>query len=580
MSHAAERNGEQPPGPPRVLVVGSINMDLVATVERAPAAGETVLGNTFQRTGGGKGANQAVAAARLGATVEMVGKVGNDPFGRERLQGLRAERVGTRCVAVEPGVPTGVALITLERSGENRIIVVPGANGQLSPADVARAASLSLFDWAQIVLVQLEIPPATVAAVLEQATKHSVPVVLNPAPAPAEPFPDSWWSQVSVIVPNRSEAALLSGVPTDTPEGVEKAARALLAKGVRRVVITAGREGAFVLGSEPEDGLTRTNDGQGQWIPAFPVEPVDTVGAGDTFCAALATGLAAGETLLSAARFAAAAAAIAVTRPGASASAPTRAEVERFLESGGRFEAVGKPTGGAMAAPAGAVGAPPGAGAAPAAATPVLALPSPDDTMGWIHHTIEEAGLAVLALLDRIGPEFEEAVNLILSCSGRLILTGMSKPGHIARKLASTFNSSGTPAFFVHPAEGLHGDAGSITGEDVIIAISNSGETAEVLAFVDAVSPSGAPVIAITGNRLSRLARRSRIFLDAHIEREADPLGLIATTSSTVETVVGDALAVAVMAKRRFGRLDFFRIHPGGTLGEQLRREFQHQGRL
>lgn len=560
MSHAAERNGEQPPGPPRVLVVGSINMDLVATVERAPAAGETVLGNTFQRTGGGKGANQAVAAARLGATVEMVGKVGNDPFGRERLQGLRAERVGTRCVAVEPGVPTGVALITLERSGENRIIVVPGANGQLSPADVARAASLSLFDWAQIVLVQLEIPPATVAAVLEQATKHSVPVVLNPAPAPAEPFPDSWWSQVSVIVPNRTEAALLSGVPTDTPEGVEKAARALLAKGVRRVVITAGREGAFVLGSEPVDGLTRTNDGQGRWIPAFPVEPVDTVGAGDTFCAALATGLAAGETLLSAARFAAAAAAIAVTRPGASAAAPTRAEVERFLESG----------------------APPGAGAAPAAPAPVLALPSPDDTMGWIRHTVEEAGLAVLALLDRIGPEFEEAVNLILSCSGRLILTGMSKPGHIARKLASTFNSSGTPAFFVHPAEGLHGDAGSITGEDVIIAISNSGETAEVLAFVDAVSPSGAPVIAITGNRLSRLARRSRIFLDAHVEREADPLGLIATTSSTVETVVGDALAVAVMAKRRFGRLDFFRIHPGGTLGEQLRREFQHQdqGRL
>lgn len=321
------------------------------------------------------------------------------------------------------------------------------------------------------------------------------------------------------------------------------------------MVVTAGREGAFVLSSEETDDPARTG---GEWIPAFPVEPVDTVGAGDTFCAALATGLAAGETLVSAARFAAAAAAIAVTRPGASASAPTRAEVEQFLESGGKLELPREP----------------------AATFPVSPFPSPDDTMGWIRHTIEEEGLAVLALLDRIGPEFEEAVNLILSCTGRVILTGMSKPGHVAQKLASTFNSSGTPAFFVHPAEGLHGDAGSVTAEDVIIAISNSGETGEVLAFVDAATPSGAPVIAITGNRSSRLAQRSRIVLDAHIEREADPLGLIATTSSTVESVVGDALAVAVMAKRRFGRLDFFRIHPGGTLGEQLRRELQRHGRL
>ncbi|HHW45248.1 MAG TPA: ribokinase, partial [Desulfotomaculum sp.] len=319
-------------------------MDLVATVERAPAAGETLLGDSFHRTGGGKGANQAVAAARLGAAVEMVGKVGSDPFGRERLQGLRAERVGTRSVTVEPGVPTGVALITLEKSGENRIIVVPGANARLSPADVARAASLSLFDWAQVVLVQLEIPLATVAAVLEQATKHSVPVVLNPAPAPAEPFPASWWSQISVLVPNRSEAALLSGVPTDTPGGVEKAARTLLARGVRQVVVTAGREGAFVLSSEETDDPARTTGGE--WIPAFPVEPVDTVGAGDTFCAALATGLAAGETLVSAARFAAAAAAIAVTRPGAGASAPTRAEVQQFLESGRELEALGEPAAG------------------------------------------------------------------------------------------------------------------------------------------------------------------------------------------------------------------------------------------
>ncbi|MBE3576957.1 MAG: ribokinase [Limnochordales bacterium] len=303
-------------------------MDLVVEVERAPIAGETIIGRAFRQVAGGKGANQAQAAARLGAEVKLVGRVGQDSLGETRLAALRAEGIDTSRVIRDSAHPTGVALITVEADGQNRIVVVPGANEAVSPSDIASA--IPLFAWADMVVVQLEIPLEAVDAALSTAAAHRVPVLLNPAPAPATSLPDSWWPRISLLVPNQTEAATLTGIDTGSPAGIEQAARQLLGMGAGAVIITAGASGAYVLSRPGSAGAAPA----GCWIPAFPVSPVDTVGAGDAFCGALATRLAMGDDLLAAARYASATAAIAITRPGASDSLPRADEVEQFLATG------------------------------------------------------------------------------------------------------------------------------------------------------------------------------------------------------------------------------------------------------
>lgn len=305
-------------------------MDLVVEVDRAPVAGETLLGRSFRQVAGGKGANQAQAAARLGAEVKMIARVGRDPMGDTRLALLQSEGIDPGQIIRDPANPTGVALITVEADGQNRIVVVPGANAALSPGNIAAAAPL--FAWADIVVVQLEIPLDAVEAALAQATAYHVPVLLNPAPAPATSLSDSWWPRISLLVPNQTEAAALTGVATDTPAGIEEAARRLLDRGAGAVIITAGEAGAYVLARPGVEA--KENQFAGGWIPAFAVHAADTVGAGDAFCGALAARVAAGDELQQAARYAAATAAIAVTRPGAADSLPRADEVESFLATG------------------------------------------------------------------------------------------------------------------------------------------------------------------------------------------------------------------------------------------------------
>jgi len=300
----------------RVLVVGSSNTDMIIRVPRIPRPGETILGGEFTMAGGGKGANQAVAAARAGGRVTLVARVGDDVFGERALAGFVADGIDTRFVLRTSGAASGVALIDVDDRGENSISVASGANALLSAADVESAAEA--FAAADIVLVQLESPIETVEAAVRKAGEKGVPVILNPAPA--RPLDEDLLSLVSVLTPNESEAELLSGLAVRDADGVQRAAARLRARGAASVVITLGERGAYA--SSPEfEGL----------VPAFKVDPVDTTAAGDVFNGALAVALAERLPLPEALRFAQAAAAISVTRPGAQPSAPTRAEINKLI---------------------------------------------------------------------------------------------------------------------------------------------------------------------------------------------------------------------------------------------------------
>lgn len=295
-----------------IVVVGSINMDLVARAPRIAAAGETLIGTGFVTTPGGKGANQAVAAARLGYPVSMLGMVGEDVFGQALLDNLASAGVDIQAVTRVSG-PSGVAQIQVADNGENSIIVVPGANGEVTAEAVDRQAAL--IRSAGMVLCQLELPLATVQHTLSVCAEANVPVMLDPAPA--APLPDAIWPHVTWFTPNETEAAVYIGGSLT----IEDSARNLLARGLKGVVLKRGSEGAYVA----------DNSGFAAFIPAFHVQALDTVGAGDCFNGAFAVGLLEGLNPATAARFASAAAAISVTRRGAQASMPTRAEVESFL---------------------------------------------------------------------------------------------------------------------------------------------------------------------------------------------------------------------------------------------------------
>jgi ribokinase len=309
----------QPISPgPLVVVVGSINMDLVTRVPRLPRPGQTVSGRDFQECPGGKGANQAVAAARLGARCHLIGRVGEDPLGRRLVQSLESHGVDTRGVAFTPGCSSGVALIGVEDGGQNAITIVAGANGRLTPADVDRYETL--IGSAQAILLQLEVPFETVVRALELGRRHHVPVVLDPAPAPLDGLPDALWT-ADVLTPNQSEAELLSGSALANRADAERVARALKQRGPGWVVLKLGEEGALVC--DESDRCMH--------IPAPRVVPVDTTAAGDAFSAAMAVAWSGGLDLIEAVRFACAAGALAVTRPGAQSAMPARHEVESLM---------------------------------------------------------------------------------------------------------------------------------------------------------------------------------------------------------------------------------------------------------
>lgn len=298
---------------PYLLVVGSSNTDMVIKTARLPRPGETILGGRFFMNAGGKGANQAVAAARLGANVVFVCKTGDDMFGREAIQLFQKEGIDTRHALTDTAHPSGVALITVDDAGENCIAVASGANAALLPADFANASDL--IAGAAFVLMQLEVPTETVLHVAAIAAAANVPVMLNPAPAAS--LPAELLAHVSIITPNETEAAMLTGIDVRDRSDAEKAARILQGRGIDTVIVTLGPDGALIL---HRDEFTH--------VPAQKVKAVDTTAAGDIFNGALAVALISGESIAQAVAFACQAAAISVTRMGAQASAPYIHEIK------------------------------------------------------------------------------------------------------------------------------------------------------------------------------------------------------------------------------------------------------------
>lgn len=300
-----------------VVVFGSINMDLVVRAPRLPAPGETLTGHTFFTAPGGKGANQAVASGRLGAPTRMVGRVGQDVFAAALRQSLADAGVDTAAVVEAPG-PSGVAAIAVDDAAENTIVVVPGANGLVGAEDVARLDAA--LGGASVLLLQLEVSLDAVVAAARAARRYGATVVLDPAPARV--LPPELYHLVDIITPNETEAAILLGLPPGVELDYERAAAELLARGVSRAVIKLGGRGAYAADASG-----------GALHPAFPVTPVDTVAAGDAFNGALAAALSEGRPFAEALRWGLAAGAIAVTRPGAQAAMPSRAELLSLLET-------------------------------------------------------------------------------------------------------------------------------------------------------------------------------------------------------------------------------------------------------
>ena len=300
---------------PKIVIVGSSNTDMVVRTEHLPLRGETVLGEKFIMTAGGKGANQAVAAARLGAEVTFVARLGRDMFSDTALAGLQAEGINTAYIVRDDEEVSGVALIVVDKNAENIIAVAPGANGRLSPADVVAAEPA--IEAADCVLLQLEIPLEAVRAAIELAQRHKVRVILNPAPA--KELSDDLLRRVDVLTPNENEAAKLAGVDLDP---ARDALTVLAARGLSSIIMTCGARGCAVLVDTERDH-----------VPGFHVEAVDTTGAGDGFNGALAVALARGLKMIDAVRYANAAAALAVTRFGAQTSMPTDEEVQQFLQA-------------------------------------------------------------------------------------------------------------------------------------------------------------------------------------------------------------------------------------------------------
>lgn len=304
----------------KVVIVGSLNMDLVTRAPRLPRAGETLAGQSFVTVPGGKGANQAVAAARLGASVAMIGCVGDDAYGEQLRTALLAEDIDCQAVTRVGGESTGVALIVVDDSSQNAIVIVAGGNGHVTASVVDSFDAL--LSGAEVIICQLEVPLDTVGHVLKRGHELGKIVILNPAPA-SGPLPAEWFAWIDYLIPNESEATALTGLPVDSTASADAAASALLKAGVSKVIVTLGEQGALFASAS-----------RSEHFPAPKVQPVDTTAAGDTFVGGFAAALADGKSESDAIRFGQVAAALSVTRSGAQPSIPTFAEVQASAAQG------------------------------------------------------------------------------------------------------------------------------------------------------------------------------------------------------------------------------------------------------
>lgn len=302
----------------QVVVIGGMNMDLVCKAKVAPRPGETVVGEKFYKGLGGKGANQAIMAARLGVRVSFIGRVGDDEFGQEMLDAMKTNGVNTEHMKVVEGCSSGIALIIVDAAAQNQIVVIPGANDTLQPEDITAAEEL--IARASLLVTQFEAPLETVEAAIGMAAEHGVPIILNPAPVIARKLDPSLLKKAHILVPNETEAEALTGVRYDAPDFRAAVMEAFRKMGIEKTIVTLGESGSLIAeGDEVKQ------------IPAYKATPVDTTAAGDAFVGTLAAGFHFFTDLETLVKFASASGALAVTKKGSQESLPTREELEEFL---------------------------------------------------------------------------------------------------------------------------------------------------------------------------------------------------------------------------------------------------------
>ena len=530
---------------PRLLVVGSFVMDLIVSVQELPGSGETILGRAFSTAPGGKGANQAIQAARLGAQVDMVGRVGDDDFGRRLIASAQEAGVETSHVAVDGALPSAIGNVLLETDeagrSRNRIVVVPGANMAVGPEDVAFLEdSIGEYD---MVLLQHEIPAGVNSLVAGYAAKAGVPVMLNPAPA-AE-ISDELFERLDYISPNEHELESMTGIRvkdngTTDREALQRAVGVLHAKGAKNVVVTLGSGGAAV------------SDGDGiVYSPCVDeVKAVDPTAAGDSFVGAFCTAVCAGADHRTALEIANHAAAVTVSRMGAQPSLPTLREVRELLDRQGDALVDRGLLDGLEGEKPGRIGS---------AARRSLETGK------------ELASRELERFISGMDPEdYEAAAGLIWDSQakgGRVHITGIGKPSHVATYMASLFSSTGTPAYFLHGTEAVHGSCGQLVPGDVVICISNSGETGEMKSTVTAIRNNGCRIIGVSGNPESWLARNSDAHIFAGVGQEGGPLNRAPRNSVLAEMLALQGLSIVLQAQRGLTPREYVRWHPGGALG-------------
>ena len=519
-----------------ILVVGSFVEDLIVQTNRVPSPGESVFGDSFHNADGGKGANQAVQAARLLAPTKLVGMVGSDPFAKTLVGTCAKSGIDVDDVLYTDGY-SGISTVMLEGNDEigfqNRIIMTPSANNRITVEDV-KFLEQQINNFS-LVILQNEITEEVNEYVAKLAHDNGVMVILNPAPY--RPLKDELLSNLDYIVPNETEFASLTGLCVENidEQEIRKASKVLFDKGVKNVIITLGSKGSCLI-----------NKNEFIFVPSVQnVKAVDPTAAGDSFIGAFGAFLSRGFDIRKSILLANAVGSFTVQRLGAMPSLCTIEEFYEYLliikdkNYQGLAEEV-KPL-----------------------------LPEQVDVLGVYKKTIdEEVGKTLSSLNEEF---YEKAVNIILEAKkngNRVHVTGIGKPSHIAQYFASLISSTGTPAYYLHGTEAVHGSSGQLVAGDVVIAISNSGNTSELLLTINAAKNNGCKIIGVTGNENSQIAKLSDAHLLAHIDFEGGPLGRAPRASIIAETIVLQGLSVLLQEDARVTPRQYVKWHPGGALGK------------
>lgn len=532
---------------PKILVVGSLVMDMITSTAIFPKEGATVLGHSFHTAPGGKGANQAMQAALLGADVTMVGKVGEDSFGDTLINSLASAGVNTDHITRSKDAASAIGNITLTtqegKTLQNRIIVVPGANMELSLKDVSFLQQcIEEFDY---VMLQLEIPMEVNQKVAQLAKAKGVPVMLNPAPIAK--IPNDLLENLTYLSPNETEANELLHIELNTDvelfdENATKIKRAMKQNNIDTLLITLGGSGAAII----QNGIVLKR-------PCVPnIQVIDPTAAGDSFVAAFCVARCWGLSEEKALEFANYTAAVTVSGLGAQPSLPRLKDVLQLMETNNYNDSE----------------------------IQRFLVEKANDQMGTCSRSTSEAltyflnsaGEVVLEELKEIDRDSllkaAECIQSARERGNRIHITGIGKPGHLAGYAASLFSSTGTPTYFLHGTEAVHGSCGQLVEGDVVICISNSGETMELQSTVIAVRDNGCKIIGISGNVNSWLANNSDIFIPAVAKEEGGPLNRAPRNSILVETIVLQALSVILQADCDLTPKEYVKRHPGGTLGK------------